>query len=356
MKKRLPLITGLILLIAGAVCYIYEPPFMTGLSRRVFDVFLEHNAKPVQTDAVVLIDIDDASLEKYGQWPWPRTRLAELVSNLWKNGAAVIVFDVIFIEPDRTSPAELSKHWKNDFDADVQISGLSSNVWNFDELFANSLRGGASVLGCFMNGADIPLPELPPEETSFYRGHFFEKGQPSRTWLPQAEGSLQPLPELAEAAAGIAFINTLPDRDNIIRNTPLVFAYGPGRIYPSLSLEAIRLYAQAKKVGIIYDTAGAAGVQHIQILDVEIPTDASGRLAVNYRSTRFPHHSVADVLNDRLPAGALQDKILFVGTSAAGLQDLVSTPLTSEFPGVEVHADAGGCKADVQSATGRSPA
>jgi len=340
MKKRLPLITGLILLIAGAVCYLYEPPFMTGLSRRVFDIFLEHNAKPVQTDAVAVIDIDDASLEQYGQWPWPRTRLAELLSNLWKNGAAAVIFDVIFIEPDRTSPAELSKHWKNEFGADVSISGLSSNVWNFDKFFADSLRSGAAVLGCFLNGTDTPLAELPPEETSFYRGHFFEKGQPVRAWLPQAGGSLQPFPELAKAATGIAFINTLPDRDNIIRNTPLVFAYGPGRIYPSLSLEAIRLYAQAKKVGIIYDTAGAAGVQHIQILDVEIPTDASGRLAVNYRSTRFPHYSVADVLEDRLPAGALQNKILFVGTSAAGLQDLVSTPLTSEFPGVEVHATA----------------
>jgi adenylate cyclase len=340
MKKRLPLITGLILLVAGVVLYLYEPPFIAGLSRRVFDIFLEHNAKPVQTDVVAVIDIDDASLAKYGQWPWPRTRLAELVSTLWKNGAAVIVFDVIFIEPDRTSPAELSKHWKNDFGSDVTISGLSSNVWNFDALFAEALHGGASVLGCFMNGTTTPLAELPPEETSFYRGYFFEKGQPARAWLPQAAASLQPLPELTKAAAGIAFINTLPDRDNIIRNTPLVFAYGPGRIYPSLSLEAIRLYAQAKKVGIIYDTAGADGVKYIQVLDVQIPTDAHGRLAVNYRSTRFPHYSVTEVLEETLPAGVLQDKILFVGTSAAGLQDLVSTPLTSEFPGVEVHATA----------------
>ena len=340
MKKRLPLITGLTLLLAGAVCYLYEPPFMIGLSRRVFDVFLERNAKPVQTDTVAIIDIDDASLAEYGQWPWPRTRLAELVSTLWEQGAAVVVFDVIFIEPDRTSPAELSKDWKKEFGVDVTISGLSSNVWNFDALFAESLRGGPSVLGCFLNMTAAPLDDFPAEETSFYRGIFFEKGQPARSQLPQAESSLQPIPELARAATGIAFINAQPDRDNIIRNTPLVFAYGPGRIYPSLSLEAIRLYAQVKKVGIIYDMVGADGVQHVQVRDVEIPTDAHGRLTLNYRSDRFPKWSIVEVLEGTLPEGVLQDKILFVGTSAAGLQDTRSTPLLSEFPGVEVHATA----------------
>jgi adenylate cyclase len=340
MKKRLPLVTGLLLLIAGAVLYIYEPPFIRSLSRRTFDLFLEKNAAPVQTDAVAIIDIDDAALEEFGQWPWPRTRLAEMLSNLWKNGAAVVVFDVIFIEPDRTSPSELSKDWKNELGADVTISGLSSNLWNFDSVFAESLKGGASVLGCFLNLSDRRLTEFPPDEKSFYRGVFFEKGVADRAWLPQAKSSLQPVNELARAANGIASINTVPDHDSIIRRTPLVFAYGPGRIYPSLSLEAVRLYAGARKVGVIYDMQGAAGVQHIQVFDGKIPTDANGRLTLNWRSTRFPYYSAADVINGDIPEGALQDKILFVGTSAAGLQDIRSTPLSAEFPGVEIHATA----------------
>ena len=340
MKKRLPLITGLILLVTGAVCYIYQPPFLSDLSRRIYDVFLEKSAVPVQSDAVAIIDIDDASLAEYGQWPWPRTRLAELLSKLWKNGAAVVVFDVIFIEPDRTSPSELSKDWKNEFGADVTLSGLSSNLWNFDSIFAEALRGGPSVLGCFLNGVSEPLPNLPAEEQSFYRGCFYEKGFTERRWLPQAGSSLQPLPELARSATGIAFINTVPDPDNIIRSTPLVYAYGPGRIYPSLSLEAVRLYAGARKVGIIYDNLSADGVQQIKIFDGIIPTDAHGRLTVNYRSTSFPYFSVSDVLNGNLPADALRDKILFIGTSAAGLQDIRSTPFHEALPGVEIHATA----------------
>jgi adenylate cyclase len=340
MKKHPPLFTGLILLIVGAVLYIYEPPFMRSLSRRTFDLFLEKNAAPVQTDTVAIIDIDDASLEEFGQWPWPRTRLAELVSKLWKNGAAVVVFDVIFIEPDRTSPSELSKDWKAEFNANVTISGLASNHWNFDLIFAQALAAGPSVLGCFLNGTATPLDELPSDEKSFYRGCFYEKGFTERTWLPQAGSSLQPLPELARSAAGIAFINTLPDPDNIIRSTPLVYAYGPGRIYPSLALEAIRLYAGARKVGIIYDPLGADGVRHIQIFDGVIPTDAHGRLAVNYRSTRFPYYSIRDVLQGNLSEGALRDKILFIGTSAAGLQDIRTTPIHTALPGVEIHATA----------------
>ncbi len=332
-NKRLPLTMGLLLLLTGVIFYIYEPPFFSGLSRRVYDLFLKKNAQPVQTDAVAIIDIDDASLSQYGQWPWPRNRLADLTSNLWKNGAAVGVFDVIFIEPDRTSPAELSNRWKKEFGAEVAISGLSSNVWNFDALFATSLSEGDSVLGCFMS--DQPY-DVPP----FYRGRFFEKGNPSRVWLPSTKSSLQPLSVLAKSATGVAFINTLPDSDNIVRRTPLVFADGNGRLFPALSLEAIRLYAQARKMGIIYDMAGAAGVQHIQLLNSLIPTDANGRLTLNYRSSHFPRYAAADLLENRLPEGALQDKIVFIGTSAAGLDDLVSTPLLSDFPGVEVHATA----------------
>lgn len=340
MKKRLPLITGLFLLVAGAVFYIYEPPFLSGLSHRIYDVFLQKNAQPVQTDAVAIIDIDDQSLTEYGQWPWPRTRLAELLSNLWKKGAAVVVFDIIFAEPDRTSPSELSKDWKNDFGAEVSISGVSSNHWNFDAVFANSMEGRPTVLGCFLNGVAEPLPELPVDENSFYRGRFYEKGFTERRWLPQAGSLLQPLPELAQSAGGIAFINTVPDEDNIIRSTPLVYAYGPGRIYPSLALEALRLYAGARKVGIIYDNRGQDGVQYIKIFDGQIPTDAHGRLAVNYRSNSFPYFSVSDVLTGNLPDDALRDKILFVGTSAAGLQDIRSTPLHKALPGVEIHATA----------------
>ena len=340
MKKRLPLTTGLILLIAGAVCYIFEPPVLCGISRRIYDVFLAKNAAPVQSDAVAIIDIDDASLAEYGQWPWPRTRLANLVSNLWKNGAAVVVFDVIFIEPDRMSPSELSNHWKNELGADVTLSGLSSKHWNFDAIFAEALLGGFSVLGCFLNGVNEPLQTLPASDESFYRGCFYEKGYTERRWLPQAGSALQPLSELARSASGIAFINTVADHDNIIRSTPLVYAYGPGRIYPSLSLEAVRLYAGAKKVGIIYDNLAADGVRHIKIFDGIIPTDAHGRLAINYRSTSFPCFSVKDVLQGNVPADALRDKILFVGTSAAGLQDIRSTPLNKALPGVEIHATA----------------
>lgn len=340
MSKQLPLLTGLFLLLAGAVCYIYEPPYVEGISRRVFDLFLTRQARPVQSDTVAIIDIDDASLETFGQWPWSRYRLAELMDRLWEQGAAVVVFDVIFVEPDRTSPLELLPQWKQQFGPAVSIQGMDTNRWDYDERFAESLRGGASVLGCFMVGTEERLTEFPADETSFYRGCFFEKGMSERIWLPQADGMLAPLPKLARAASGQAFINTRPDYDNIIRSTPLVFAYGPGRIYPSLALEAVRQYAQARKVGIIYDSVGADGVQHIQILDGKIPTDGNAQLTLNYRSSRFPRWSVKDVLAGAVPEGALLDKILFVGTSAAGLQDLVSTPFSSEFPGVEVHATA----------------
>lgn len=331
---------GLFLLLVGAFCYVFEPPILVDLSRRAFDVFLKKQAKPVQSGQIAIVDIDDASMEAYGQWPWPRYRLAELVDRLWQQGAAVVVFDVIFVEPDRTSPTELMEEWRENWGGEVAIEGIGQEWWDYDALFAEALGRGASVLGCFLYGSDGPVEALAIGDESYYRGVFFEKGMPDRAWLPQAENVQAPIKLLAAQAAGQAFINTVPDRDYMIRATPLAYAYGPGRIYPSLAMEAIRLYAEADKAGIIYDDLGADGVQHIQVFDGIIPTDAQGRLTLNYRTTRFPYHSVKDVLDGQVPPDAFLDKIVFVGTSAAGLEDLVSTPLHEEFPGVEVHATA----------------
>jgi adenylate cyclase len=340
MKKRLPHMVGLFLLLAGAVCYLYEPPALENLSRRAFDIFLNAQARPVQSGLVSIIDIDDASMAVYGQWPWPRHRLAALVDRLWTQGVAVVIFDIIFIEPDRTSPVELEKTWKQRWGAAVSVQGIDPEWQDHDQLFAKALRGGDVVLGCFLHGTDHPAGKLADGDPSFYRGCFFEKGMPERVWLPQADHVQAPLTTLAASASGQAFINTLPDRDNIIRTTPLVYAYGPGRLYPSLAMEAVRLYAQTPKAGIIYDNIGADGVQYIQVAGGKIPTDAHGRLTLNYRTTRFPSYPVSDLLENRVPPGALQDQIVFIGTSAAGLQDLVSTPRVPEFPGVEVHATA----------------
>ncbi|MBN2163825.1 MAG: adenylate/guanylate cyclase domain-containing protein [Pontiellaceae bacterium] len=340
MKKRLPLIVGILLLLAGAFCYIYEPAILSDLSRRAFDIYLKKQAKPVQSDAVAIVDIDDASMEAYGQWPWPRYRLAELMEQLWARGAAVVVFDVIFVEPDRTSPEELKKEWQSIWGDGVSIRGIEPEWSDYDLLFAETLSVSNSVLGCFLHGSDEPVAQLAEGDESYFRGVFFEKGMPDRNWLPQADNVQAPITALAKRATGQAFINTIPDPDNIIRSTPLVLAYGPNRIYPSLSMEAIRLYAQAKKVGIIYDDEGADGVQYIQVFDGKIPTDGHGRLSLNYRSTRFPSFSVRDILEGHIPDDAFYDRIVFVGTSAAGLQDVVPTLLDPEFPGVEVHATA----------------
>ena len=262
------------------------------------------------------------------------------MDQLWARGAAVVVFDVIFVEPDRTSPAELKKEWYKTWGEEHALDGFDPEWSDYDMLFADSLAGGDSVMGCFLHGTDAPAGQLAEGDTSFFRGRFFEKGSPERAWLPQAESVQAPLSKLVEQAAGQAFINTLPDSDNIVRSTPLVFAYGPGRLYPSLAMEAVRLYAQAGKVGIVYDDLGADGVQYIQVFDGKIPTDAHGRLTLNYRTTRFPSFSVQDVLEGNISDEVFVDRMVFIGTSAAGLQDLVSTPLRAEFPGVEVHATA----------------
>jgi len=328
MRRWLSIAVGLLVLAAALVLYWLDPPVVQALNNMGHDALLSRIRKPVQSDAVLILDIDEKSLAERGQWPWPRSDMATLVKQLTDAGAAAIAFDIIFSEPDRIAIGLIK-------------AGVASA--DFDLLFSESLKDSPTVLGCFLELSKAALPELPPEENSFYRGHIFEKGVSDHNRMLQSENLLSPLELLSRKAAGIAFVNTVPERDRIIRKTPLVIAYGPSRIYPALGLEALRIASRAR-LGVFYDTNGVEGIIDVHLqdrsskLDLAIPTDENGRMVLNFRTTRFPRISATDLIEGRVDPEAIQGRIVFVGTSAAALGDLVATPYDHELPGVEVHA------------------
>lgn len=343
MNKRIPIFLGMILMcIAVWLLATSNKPirgFIDRLDNLGYDVqlrtrVLTENLKP--STPVAIIDIDDNSLKVEGHWPWPRTKLAELVTHLQKQGAAVIAFDMFFPEKEPNVADTLLQDLKNKNLLNPSFETiLKQSAPSFDEdsVFAKSLTGSQSVLSIgFLPRAEtenvLPAPTLmlSPEDLR-------------QLQIIKADGYIVSIPTLQQAAQGAGFINIYADSDGIIRRTPLVMEY-QGGLYPALSLQAVMLFL-GEKINLVtplYDNGKQ--LEGIKLGSYTIPTDARGQVLIPFigRSYTFPYYSATDVLHDRIPKDALAGKILFVGTSATGLGDLQPTSIQSPFPGVEIQA------------------
>lgn len=352
MNRHLVIIVGLALTAACILLYVFEPNFLRRVANITYDALLRQELP--KSKKIVLVDIDEASLARFHQWPWPRFLLAELTRRLHGAGARVVAFDIVFPESDRTSPARLQELMREHFKIDVNLSDIPPAVADFDRMFAEALAGGRTVLGCYLHQTDrIVTNDCWPADPN-YRGYFLTSTHSRNpisitTDLFQATNITVSIPLLNRSAGNSAFFNVVPDFDNIIRSSPLVWSLGPKRIYPSLALEAVRMYLEVPQLRIVFDEDG---ISSLMVRDRIIPTDAAGRLVINYRLPirgqpdgqeaggliSFPSLSAADVITGAFDPAAVHDKIVFVGTSVVGLRDIRATPFSRSCAGVEINA------------------
>lgn len=350
MKRISPVIVvGLAL--TAACCYVstVRPPFIQWINNFAYDYFMRVTARPVQSNRVAIVDVDDASLAEHGQWPWPRYLVAQMTQKLFAAGASVVAFDVVFPEADRTSPKEIEKDLERYLDRNVDFKGMPEDLADFDSYFANVLEEGRVILGCSMHwtpSATPADPKVDPNYWPYYQLKSYDGTSPERLsrFLLQASTLTVSIPKLREVCE-VGFFNAVTDNDSIVRSNPLIWTYG-NRLYPSLALEAIRIDGDLQPCNVHYDHQGAIG---IQLRHIQIPTDDQGRLVIKYRTLQekdsttgfqssFPTYSAMDVLSEKAGSNAFAGKIVFVGTSAIGLKDVKATPLTQFFSGVETHA------------------
>jgi len=334
---------GITASILMASLFIIHPPFLRFLDYKIYDLYLKQYHSSNATSIPVIIDIDEKSLAKMGQFPWPRYRIAILLKHLQAYGAASVATDIIFAEPDRTSPVVLQKQLKKEMKLDIKIQGLPQALADNDILLAHNIKTGPFVLGfdfltkapvnedgvtkttenCFIKPAKVAILAPP--------------GAPSpHEVLFKAEDAICPLPILAKAARQTGFITIAPDADSVYRRVPLLFSWNE-KFYPSLAMAALMQATGIKSMVLKMSTIG---VESIRFGKTVIPTDEKGRMLLNYRGKMktFKYISAVDILNKKLPPGALRGKIAFIGTSAAGLKDIRATPLDPGYPGVEAHA------------------
>ena len=318
---------ALVLLIALAAVRIADPAPVQELRARVFDFFQVLHPREATQRPVVIIDVDEKSLKSVGQWPWPRTRIAELISRLTEMGALVIAFDVVFPEADRMSPALAADSFRNLDDATREkLRSLPSN----DEVLADAIKKSHVVLG----ESGLPFAVAQPEGTPPAVGIATLGGDPSR-FIFNFPGLLRNFPVIEQAASGRGLFSIRTERDGIVRRVPMVMR-AQGHIMPSLSLEMLRVVSGANTLLIRTDRAG---VQSVAVPGFVIPTDGNGQLWINFA----PHDearyvSAVDVLEGKMPADRVNRRLVLIGTSAVGLLDTKTSPLDPVIPGVEVHA------------------
>ena len=295
-----------------------------------FDQFQRWQPPVDQLSAVRIIDINEATLKKYGQWPWPRTRLAELIENLHSAGAAAIVFDILLAEADRTTPRIMSQMWQNE-----AATAALKELPDHDEVFSRSLVGRGVILGSSLSNS-APLSDTVDKATMPYRVIGIGATDPAG-WLRAYSGSIWPLPAFRHGASGIGAMNFAPDDDNVVRRVPLFMRLGQ-QIVPALSVEALRV-AQGGRNHLLH--SGGSGLADVRVGGITIPTNAKGEVWLDFsRAPAAVFLSAADVLAGIVPSGEVRGRIVLVGSSAAGLTDVRANPLGEFMPGVQAHAMA----------------
>ena len=332
MSKTVAMVWVLAITLGSLAVWLMDPIPVQSLRLAQFDQFQRWHPRAPMPLKVRVVDIDEASLKAYGQWPWSRTRLAELVQRLHASGAAVIAFDVLLAEPDRTSPKAMAALWQH-----PQVNELLQSLPDHDEVLARALVGRSVVLGSSLSRSGTSGPpqtlkpgvQLPP-----YR-IISSGGQAPARWLHGFDTVVSPLPVLQARADGVGALNFVPDSDGVLRRVPVLLSMGD-QLLPTLSAEALRVAQGARNYLL---TSNAAGMQAVRIGSLTVPTTAQGEIWLHY--ARDPDHrtlSAVHILQGPLESTLLTGQIVLVGSSAAGLMDLRFNPQGQLMPGVQAHA------------------
>ena len=349
-KLRASVLVTLAILIGALALRYVQPVALEQLQDHTFDAFQRLKPRAYAGDLPVrIVDIDEASLRELGQWPWPRTVLARLIDRLVEKGAAVIAFDVVFAEPDRASIAIALRDLPPGPNREA-LAKLAVDLPDNDRIFAASIAKAPVVTGF---GFDAQGLQKPPKRLHGIAHNASERDVAQVPeliqLLPLNTGAVKTLDLLEAGAKGNGSVN--PEvGSSIVRRVPMLFRLAGQRdedLFPALAIETIRVVQGASTYLVRWAGAqgelslGArTGITSIRVGEVNIETNALGQVTLydsGHRAERYV--SAAAVLNDKVPADKLDAHIVFIGTSAIGLQDIRSTPIDGSVPGVEVHAE-----------------
>lgn len=331
--RGLLIATGLLLTLALTLAASWQPDLVRRTELSLYDQMVSER-RPRPTVVPVLVPIDEESLAAYGQWPWPRYRLAKLVDRLWQAGADVVALDFLMSEPDRTSPGVIRAERVRDGMNGVGVSADEGEDGNSHRL-AQALARGKTVLADYFDFsgsnalAGKPMPVMPP-------GMVLSSAPGSMAGWQRPGAVLRCLPQLTAAAGAEGFTNAVKDVDGTLRRTPLLLP-ADGKALPSLALAAILMASPDRHLSL----TGSGAERFLLWQGRRIPLDEAGNMLLDFAAdpAPFPRYSARAVLDGSLAPDSLRGRIVLVGSWATGLGDLHLAPSGHWLRGLEVHAN-----------------
>jgi adenylate cyclase len=331
--KRLLYGAGFFLTLAVAALSVFKPTPLHRIDLLLYDLMVVGRATPPRSNVPVLVGIDEDSLAAYGQWPWPRYRLAALVEDLQKLGAQVVALDILMPEPDRSSPEMiLAQRQRGLMKAPASMPPDDQD--SHSRRLAVALSRGTTILGYYLDFSRPSAPRQQQSPPALPAGTILTSSPHSTDLWPRPKGLIRGLPLLTKAASAEGFTNALEDIDGTLRRAPLLLLSPEGKVLPSLALTSLLLASQERALHLVKDRAGTSLLWD----DLRIPLDSAGNMLVDFRSEAHPYLSARTILDGKAAPGSLQGKIVLVGVWAKGLEDLHLGPSGKSINGLEIHA------------------
>lgn len=314
MIKKITLVLAPLLLFLGF--HLSHAPFLHWMELKSIDWRFALRGPIALTGEVVVVAIDDKSLAREGRWPWPREKMAQLISRVQDGKPAVVALDVIFSE-SAAGDAELGQAIK---------------------------AAGNVMLGYYFYQTtdELAAAELSPEIAQQSFESIMPTALPERTTqgasLIEATGAVANVPLITNAALTQGYFNAFPDSDGTLRRFPLMLRYR-GKAFPSMALELLSRHEDGFAPVLVASPAGV--LKGVSVGARLVPTSSLGEAFVNYRGGADQFHilSATDVLNGKASLEGLRGKTVLVGATAVGIYDLRVTPISANFPGVLVAAN-----------------
>lgn len=319
MKSLLPAAIGGALLILAGWAHLQQFAVLERIERISLDTFFSLRGTMTPDERIVLITIDDQSQQQLGAWPWPRTRIADLLTNIIAEKPRLVVCDMFlpYREEDRAGTERL-----------VQVMN-SSHIVMFPFYF--------SGLGISASSDSLPIGSLIQPSETFVNSSYllFDQKQKLSTY-PPVEGKVlnESATEIVAASLASGHINYFPEEhigDGVIRWEAQIIHFD-GEYYPSLPVQAVSQYLGLTRSEVTVEVATG-----IHLRDMFVPTSERGWTLINYYggAETFPTEPATNFLPEAMPKTDLRDKIVFLGVTVTGFQDFLATPLAKRLPGVE---------------------
>ena len=349
-KFILPFIAPMAVLLTAVSLQLWQPYPIEFTRNLVFDQYNRWLPRHEQDSPVVFVDIDEASLARLGQFPWPRSVFADLVDKMTGYGSAAIAFDILFTEADRTAPAEILPVWEN-----LRLSenapewqalraAITAQITSPDDALARAMADAPVIMATMMSDEAARLAAPKAGIAVRAQGSSDTNGLDPMRNVPASSFAISNRDVLNDNALGLGSINARIDDDGIIRRASLLFRAGE-HIYPSLALESLRVAQGAGSIVLrASDVRGEGsysagfGLSRLKVGRLIAPIEPDGSMRLYFaESADIQTVSAYEILQPDFDMTRLAGKIAFIGTSAAGLKDIRATPLNPATPGVEVH-------------------